>query len=207
MKTFSQVSRAALATFLTVALLQGCDSKESRADSTDAPGSVINTIERKAAKTITWRDLEPADFDPQAVFDRYAPQLEAFEDGDLAAVPIYDKIMEELNNAPVNAEIKGDWIRLPGFIAPLEVRDGAVWEFLLVPYFGACIHVPPPPVNQTVFVTVAEGQEIPADTAYMPIWVSGQMNVERLDKEIGVAGYAIEAAMIEPYEDEQTATQ
>ena len=76
-----------------------------------------------------------------------------------------------------------------------------------MPYFGACIHVPPPPVNQTVFVTVAEGQEIPADTAYMPIWVSGQMNVERLDKEIGVAGYTIEAAMIEPYEEEQTATQ
>ena len=81
--------QTSLIAILIAVLIQGCDSTESQAAATDAPGSVINNIERKAVRTIGWQELEPADYDPQAVFDRYAPELEAFEDGDLAAVPIY----------------------------------------------------------------------------------------------------------------------
>jgi uncharacterized protein len=53
----------------------------------------------------------------------------------------------------VNKSLEGATVRLPGFIVPLEgVKDGSVSEFLLVPYFGSCIHVPPPPPNQIVYV-------------------------------------------------------
>ncbi|MDO6459804.1 DUF3299 domain-containing protein [Granulosicoccaceae sp. 1_MG-2023] len=183
------------------------DAAEPQLAQTVAWGSVKDaqagpSAEPQAAETISWRELEPADYDPQVIIDQYAAQLNEFQDGDPAAMEIYDKIQNELNNAPVNADMDGQWIRLPGFIAPLEVRERAVWEFLLVPYFGACIHVPPPPVNQTVFVTVQDGQQISADTAYLPVWVSGKLKVSREDKGIGIAGYVVTDAMIEPYTEE-----
>ena len=55
-----------------------------------------------------------------------------------------------------NKSLDGATVRLPGFIIPLDARrDGVLDEFLLVPYFGACIHVPPPPPNQLVYVRMA----------------------------------------------------
>lgn len=60
---------------------------------------------------------------------------------------------QDMPNAPVVKALDGQNIRLPGYIVPLEVsEEGRTTEFLLVPYFGACIHVPPPPSNQIVHV-------------------------------------------------------
>ena len=64
--------------------------------------------------------------------------------------------VQQSANAPVNTELDGKQVKIPGFIVPLDVaKDGTVSEFFLVPYFGACIHVPPPPPNQIVYVTTS----------------------------------------------------
>ena len=65
-------------------------------------------------------------------------------------------------------------------------------EFLLVPYYGACIHVPPPPVNQIVHVTLAEGETYRGGV-FDAVWVSGILRVERFSSEIADAGYRLEA--------------
>ena len=69
-------------------------------------------------------------------------------------------------------------------------------DFLLVPYYGACIHVPPPPSNQTVFVTGHKGKLKLYDT----VWVTGKMTVERSENELGDSGYTIKDADVKPYE-------
>ncbi|MEN8215820.1 MAG: DUF3299 domain-containing protein [Pseudomonadota bacterium] len=102
-------------------------------------------------------------------------------------------LYEKLNNK---------YIKLPGFIAPLTQQKGRITEFLRVPYFGACIHVPPPPVNQTVLVKTATGNGIWTEDMYEPIWVSGQITLERKKTDIGEAGYLIAGATIERYESD-----
>jgi hypothetical protein len=150
---------------------------------------------------ILWDALVPADFTPQAIMSKYEDQLAQFEDSSPEAFDIYTQMQEEFNNAPVNKLLDGELVRLPGFIAPLEYTDELITEFLLVPYFGACIHVPPPPANQTVLVRTAEGHGIKPEDAYYPFWVMGAMAAEGATTELAEAGYYIENALVELYVD------
>jgi uncharacterized protein len=91
----------------------------------------------------------------------------------------------------------GAALKLPGYIVPLEATQGALKEFLLVPYFGACIHSPPPPANQIVHVVAATPAK--GFKAMDVVWVSGKMRVTRVDSAMGVAGYRMEAVAIETF--------
>jgi hypothetical protein len=98
----------------------------------------------------------------------------------------------------VNKELDGASVKLPGFIVPLDVgKDGRVSEFFLVPYFGACIHVPPPPPNQIVHVTAPQG--IALDSIYEAYWVTGRMKIQDKSTRLGAAAYALTADKVEIY--------
>ncbi|KAE9625555.1 DUF3299 domain-containing protein [Parasedimentitalea maritima] len=75
-----------------------------------------------------------------------------------------------------NPDVVGKNVRLPGYLLPLEMVDQKAVEFLLVPTVGACIHTPPPPANQMVFVRYEEGFEV--DGLYNPVWISGEMRAQ-----------------------------
>ena len=106
---------------------------------------------------------------------------------------------QDLPNAPVVPALDGQLIRLPGYIVPLEVsEDGRTTDFLLVPYFGACIHVPPPPSNQIVHVTSKEGVKL--DELYQPYWIVGALQVKASTSELADAGYQMDAQRIVVYE-------
>lgn len=64
------------------------------------------------------------------------------------------------------------YVRLPGFVVPLDGDENRITSFLLVPTLGACIHVPPPPPNQTVLVEMEKG--LPAKYVFQPVWITGQ---------------------------------
>jgi hypothetical protein len=100
--------------------------------------------------------------------------------------------------AAVNAALDRRRVRLPGFVVPLEIdAQGRVTELLLVPYYGACIHVPPPPPNQIVLVTLAAPLELGAmDTAY---WITGRMEVAASKTRLAATAYAITGATTEEY--------
>lgn len=91
-------------------------------------------------------------------------------------------------------------MRIPGYIIPLEGDAEGVRSFMLVPYVGACIHVPPPPPNQLVFVTT----ETPWNNSdlWTPVWVSGRLSVAPQKTELAESGYQITAENIELYEFE-----
>jgi hypothetical protein len=106
---------------------------------------------------------------------------------------------QDLPNAPVVKSLDGKNIRLPGYIVPLEVsEEGRTTEFLLVPYFGACIHVPPPPSNQIVHVKSEVGVKL--DELYQPYWIEGALQVKASSSELADAGYQMEADKIYVYE-------
>ena len=81
----------------------------------------------------------------------------------------------EYDDASLNPELDSEDIQLAGFVAPLTFDGDDITEFLLVPYFGACIHVPPPPANQTVMVTLADGESLSLEESWGAVWVAGKM--------------------------------
>ena len=119
-----------------------------------------------------------------------------------------DEIQAELDrrDTMVNRELEGKVVRIPGYALPLELTEGGVTEFLLVPYVGACIHTPPPPPNQMVFVTLRDEYEV--QNLYDPVWITGQLQVEQASRSLSfvdgtsdvATGYVLSGVAIEPYE-------
>jgi hypothetical protein len=144
---------------------------------------------------LKWADLVPKDWDPMKEFKGL--DLGLMRDGDPKATAMLRKMREVWDNAPVNATLEGQNIKLPGFVVPLEEVRGLTKEFLLVPYYGACIHSPPPPSNQTIHVVSKTGLK---NVKMMDaIWVSGTLSTVRTDSYLGVASYQLQAARVEPY--------
>ncbi|MDO6837746.1 DUF3299 domain-containing protein [Pseudoalteromonas carrageenovora] len=101
-------------------------------------------------------------------------------------------------DAPVVKALDGQSVSLPGFVVPLEGDSEVITEFLLVPYFGACIHVPPPPPNQIVHVTIKGG--VPIDSLYDAIVVTGIISTQSWSGEIAQVGYKMKAVGVAPFE-------
>jgi len=152
------------------------------------------TFENIIYQEIFWEGLIPADYTPTAIMEKYQDQLADLEDGSPEAAGIYTQMQEEFDNAPANELINEVLVRIPGFIAPLNYTEDLITEFLLVPYFGACIHTPPPPANQTVLVTTAEGYGITLEDSYSPVWVMGKLGTETINTDLAAAGYNVHEA-------------
>lgn len=97
-------------------------------------------------------------------------------------------------------ELDNTEIRLPGFIVPLEFDDAMnISEFFLVPYYGACIHVPPPPPNQIIFVRYPQGLQL--ENLYTPFWVSGTLHIETVENDTALSSYSMAADEIVEYRE------
>jgi uncharacterized protein len=94
--------------------------------------------------------------------------------------------------------------RVPGYMVPLEDNLFEATEFLLVPYPGACIHVPPPPPNQLVHVTMDGGKTTELRSLYEPVWVQGIVRIGAVQNSYGAVSYfQMTATRIEPYKERQ----
>jgi len=95
-------------------------------------------------------------------------------------------------------ELDGQEIRLPGFVVPVETTaEGKLKEFFLVPYFGACIHVPPPPANQIIYGRLEE----PVDMVNIwdAFWMEGTLNIEDVSNETADSAYTMDVDTLELY--------
>lgn len=149
-----------------------------------------------AAVEIAWEELVPPELRELQEIPLPVHDISAL--GELAEEELGDPARQMEPAAPVVAEMDGRHVRLPGYIVPLGITEAMeVEEFLLVPYFGACIHVPPPPSNQIVHVRSTSGIRL-ADL-YQPFWITGVVRVEHVESELANAGYRIDGAGVEPY--------
>jgi len=140
-------------------------------------------------KELAWRDLIPQN--AKAPIIQLSP-MHAF--GDESAPAAKQLFLD----APVVTELNDTLIKLPGYIVPLDLdEEYRVNEFLLVPYFGACIHVPPPPPNQIIYVKAELG--IKLSDMYDPFWVEGKIKVKTVTSELAQSAYSLEATKIYPY--------
>jgi hypothetical protein len=156
-----------------------------------------------AVREISWDELVPKDWDPTKGFKDL--NMGMLSDSDPRAVAALKRMRETWDNAPTNNAIDDTMVRIPGYIVPLEDGKAGMKEFLLVPYFGACIHTPPPPSNQIIDVKphVAPKGFHSMDT----VWVSGRIRTLRSDTMMGASSYRMEATLVEPYVDPADGTR
>ena len=146
-------------------------------------------------RELTWDDLTPKDWDPLKQFREM--NFGALSDADPKAIAMLQRMRETWDNAPTNAALDGQSVRLPGYLVPLdETKDGLI-QFLLVPYFGACIHTPPPPSNQ--IVEVRPKQPVKGFRPMDTVWVSGTLRTLRSETYMGTSSYRMDALRVEPY--------
>lgn len=148
-------------------------------------------------KELEWDALIPDDYSPEKLLTEY--QVENIEDDDPRAAELMDELRKLWDEAPVRPELDGQTVRLPGFTVPLEGDSRETTSFLLVPYYGACIHVPPPPANQTVYVLTEPGKGTKLGE-FDVVWITGTMSVKRMDNDMAEAGYTLYATDVAPYE-------
>ena len=138
---------------------------------------------------LSWLELSPpAD-------EEIVRKYEAGEISDAEAAAY----VEKLGNIPVQ-KLNNSRVRIPGFLVPLNVNeDQRSTELLLVPTMGACIHVPPPPPNQSIYIRYPEGIKV-TEAAYTPYWVEGIIKVEKNESEYAAVLYAMTPDSIVEYE-------
>ncbi len=120
---------------------------------------------------------------------------------DSQAVEVDWRLLGKLDyiSGKVNSELDsldGRSVKIPGFMVPLEDNTRNVTDFLLVPSPQACIHVPPPPPNQMVFVKM-QGQG--AEPAFGPIWVYGTLHLKSKKHMYGESSFSLSGIKIQPY--------
>lgn len=151
-----------------------------------------------AARQLEWDDLMPRDWNPFAQLDAMRESASNIEDGTAEAERLMREFVTAGKSAPVVPDLDGQRVRLPGFVVPLDHDGTKVSSFLLVPYFGACIHVPPPPANQIVYVQTADAY--PMKELFDPVWVTGTITTRAHLNDVGDAGYTLQAEKVEAYQ-------
>lgn len=120
-----------------------------------------------------------------------------------AAISIDWRLLGQMNPdtrvAPDSLKrLDGQRVRIPGFIVPLDDAQDEGAEFLLVPYYGACVHTPPPPPNQMAFVTMQGGRPVKL-ALFDAVWMEGTLRIVNYDSPYGAVGYTIEGLSMRPY--------
>jgi hypothetical protein len=158
--------------------------------------------ETQVYKTIDWPDLMPEPWVKEMTKDMAAMRkLSSLQDSSDEAMKAMITIRKKLDEAPIVRAQLNKKVRIPGYAVPLDTERSETREFLLVPYFGACIHTPPPPANQIVLVRPTAQSKIKKMPESMDVvWVEGELKEGRISTGQGFIGYLLEAVSIAPFE-------
>lgn len=150
-----------------------------------------------AYKEVEWDELIPEGWRKKVILEltrmrRYG----SLTDGDPRADEAYARLKKSWDAAPPTKTYIGKPIRIAGYVVPLDAERMQSSEFLLVPYFGACIHSPPPPANQIILIKPPKGSRLRTMDA---IWVEGILAEGKTSSEVGTSTYILTADKITPY--------
>ena len=193
-----------------VLLLSACNSPESTVSKSKS--NEVTIAHEEAPKSIKYRDIEWTELMPKEDLEALTnPPQEIMDIPDGSEM---DQISGEIANTIAQAgdsryqqaltstnvvdAFNNQHIRIPGFIVPIDVDiNQNTTTFFLVPFFGACIHVPPPPPNQIILVDFPEG--IKATELYDAFHVSGLLTTSLFQHQMASSAYSLKATKVEPY--------
>ena len=151
-----------------------------------AQNGAASPEEKSAFMTVEWADLIPPE-----VLESLLKPLASEEE---------DPYRRAFSPTDVNPAMDGQKIRIPGFVVPLEFgEEQTISQFFLVPYFGACLHMPPPPPNQIILVDAPEGVQMTA--IYEPFWLEGEVSTVITDNGMAKSAYTMQLNKLSPYRE------
>lgn len=158
----------------------------------------VSTLTARAQETVDlgWIELLPGGGEVALPI----PLAEHDEGGD--ALLIND------GDVPIREELDGLKVRMVGYVTPISFAPGSramkVDTFLLAPFTGACIHVPPPPANQLVLGYFEQGIDLATRLSLDPVMVVGSLTAEKTNVDVTVAGYQMNVESMEYVSDERS---
>lgn len=198
---------------LGAALIACSNANEAPSHPSDSSLAMTAT----ASTEITWEDLMPEgeealletlylefyeDFEQKMLQNSTSLADAAKQETDVSALiqeGSADDTMEQIGTFNVVQALDGKRVRIPGYVVPFDFSANAEHtEFLLVPYFGACLHTPPPPPNQIIMVTAETAAKI--DNIYDPVWLEGTLTTGEFLNDLGNSAYELKLSKLEPYE-------
>jgi len=189
-------------------LLPGCERPADEFSPTPEPSAAANNRNpasafvppATAAKArpdprqdlvIDWLDLMPD------------AERKALEAGVWPEIDIDHDTMDgtgQFGSSATVASMHGRKVRIPGYVVPIDLDDQQrMRSFFLVPYYGACIHVPPPPPNQLIYAELDAAIEVPS--MWEAQWLTAELQISRVDADIASSSYRAVSAQIEPWTD------
>jgi len=168
--------------------------------------SACNDSENSKYRELSWKDLKPQDEKEVETNSTHRTltidddwYTDDFSQG-TGLRGIYSGAPPQAYSSGVVSEVDGQLIRVPGFVVPIEIEsESLVTEFFLVPYFGACFHMPPPAPNQTIYVSSTS--PIKYESIYDPVWIMGVIKIEQTSNDIAMAAYSMDFHKLEPFEE------
>lgn len=117
--------------------------------------------------------------------------------GEITGQSLYS---QALSSSRVIQQFDNKKIRIPGFIVPIDSDEKQnISSFFLVPYFGACLHLPPPPPNQIIYGNFSTGYQ--PENLSEPVWLEGTVKTEIMDTTLGSSAYTMDIDRIEKYDE------
>jgi len=161
----------------------------------DTDTSLVAVDPDAEAEVLAWSDLLP---------EQDLEALQALSEGRadpslMSMMGQQSEVEGQIGTFNVVEDLDGLVVRMPGYILPLDFSENSsAREFLLLPYHGACVHTPPPPPNQIVYLRSPE--LIRFDSLWEPVWVEGRMEIERVDTDLAATAYSMVVRSVEPYQ-------
>lgn len=170
-------------------------------------------IKEGDAQTLMWEDLMPEGSEEDLIreYEEFYSMLEkryAANSSSLADAEPYGAIAEgsefdfmpQLGGFETVEDLNGEYVRIPGYVVPFDLTSKMRQrEFLFVPYMGACIHTPPPPPNQIIFIRA--DPPVRVKDIWAPYWIEGTLSTEKTENNLGDTAYSMRMSSIEPYSD------
>jgi uncharacterized protein len=165
--------------------------------------TISGSLQAQPASKVVYEEVIWDDLIPQKWFGEIKAQMAALGklgflvDGSEQADAAMQRLRKKWDAAPIDTKYLDKPIKIAGYVVTLDANRKMISEFLLVPYFGACIHMPPPPANQIILVKF--DKPIKRIESMETVWVEGVLRDARVDTGLAVTGYSLEARRTYPY--------
>ena len=178
--------------FALLLLLSACNSDPEAGQPLKLAKQItLSAFKQLEPTVLAWNNLMPEGYNPT-----YQDFPWAVEDG--------EAMMQEILQAtPLVEELDGQEVKVSGYVVPLVSDENSVSEFLLVPFLGACVHVPPPPANQIVYVKPT--YPLLNEESWNVVSVVGVLSAEGRTSEFGAVGYEIDNAVLIEFDEDEYA--
>ena len=184
--------KSILSLFFVAALIIGCGPADPEAGVPLklAEQAAVSAFGKMDLTAVAWQNLMPPDY--EGSYQEFPWMIE----GDSVAA-----MEQTLEETPLVESLNGTEVKVSGYVVPLEMDEEKISEFLLVPFLGACTHVPPPPANQIVYVKPK--YPLLSEEAQDVVSVAGTLSTEGKTSDFGAAGYEMTDALLIAFDESE----